>query len=123
VKRLQGTGTSVFIPIENRVFHSLELVPNPFTPNGDGVNDRLRLVASLLKIDAPRRIEARFFTLGGTPVAQVSSLVTGGRQVLEWDGRGAGGGLVPPGIYLCRLRVDTDQGENNELVRLVSVVY
>ena len=59
----------------------------------------------------------------GALVTTVSSLGTSGRQVLEWDGRGTGGRLVPPGVYLCRLHVDTDRGVGDELVRLVSVVY
>ena len=120
---VEGQGTTVFIPIDDRILHSLEITPNPFTPNGDGINDRLRLVLSVLKIDASRRIEARFFTLGGDPVATVSKAGVGGQQVLEWDGRNAAGERVPPGLYLCRIHIDADAGSKTALARVVSVVY
>ena len=121
--QVEGQGAVVFVPIENRVLHSLELTPNPFTPNGDGVNDRLQVVFSLLKIDSDRRIEAEFSTLNGVPVARLAATGVGGQQVLEWDGRDALGAQVPPGIYLCRIRVDTDEDVHNTQVRVVSVVY
>ena len=121
--QIEGQGATVFIPVGGRTLHSLDILPNPFTPNGDGVNDRVRLVVSLLKIDIPRQLEARFFTLGGDAVATVSTTGAGGQQVLEWDGRNAAGEKVPPGLYLCRIHLDTDTGSENALVRLVSVAY
>jgi flagellar hook assembly protein FlgD len=99
------------------------LTPNPFTPNGDGVNDRLQVVFSVLKIDRDRRIEAEFSTLNGVPVARLAAAGVGGQQVLEWDGRDVSGAQVPPGIYLCRIHVDTDEDVQNTQVRVVSVVY
>ena len=121
--QVEGQGAVVFVPIENRVLHSLELTPNPFTPNGDGVNDRLQVVFSVLKIDSDRRIEAEFSTLNGVPVARLAAAGVGGQQVLEWDGRDVSGAQVPPGIYLVRIRVDTDEDVHNTQVRVVSVVY
>ena len=121
--QVEGQGAVVFVPIENRVLHSLELTPNPFTPNGDGVNDRLQVVFSVLKIDRDRRIEAEFSTLNGVPVARLATAGVGGQQVLEWDGRDVSGAQVPPGIYLCRIHVDTDEDVHNTQVRVVSVVY
>ena len=121
--QVEGQGAVVFVPIENRVLHSMELTPNPFTPNGDGVNDRLQVVFSVLKIDSDRRIEAEFSTLNGVPVARLAAAGVGGQQVLEWDGRDASGAQVPPGIYLVRIRVDTDEDVHNTQVRVVSVVY
>ena len=122
VERIEGAGTSVTTPIGGRVLHSLDITPNPFTPNGDDVNDRARLVLSVLNIDVPRRIEARFFTLGGRQVAVISKLAVGGERELEWDGRDTAGNRVPPGLYLCRVHVDADAG-SNDAVRVVSVIY
>jgi len=123
MERIDGVGTSVFTPIDNRILHSLEITSNPFTPNGDGINDRLQLVLSVLKIDVARQIQARFFTLAGVEVSRVNTTGVGGQQVLEWDGLDAAGTRVPPGLYLCHIWVDTDSGAQNELVRVVSLVY
>ena len=122
-ERIDGHGTSVFSRIAQRVLHSLEISSSPFTPNGDDINDRLRVVLSVVNIDVPRSIEARFFTLGGELVAVESTLGRGGEEVLEWDGRSAAGDLVPPGLYLCRIHVDSDSGSDASLVRVVGVAY
>ena len=123
VKGVDGVGTAVFVPIDNRVLHSLEITPSPFTPNGDGINDRLHVIVSVLKIDRPRQIQVEFFTLGGTRVARLSTMGIGGRRVLEWDGHDEVGGLVPPGIYVVRVHVDTDTDSENTQMRVVNVVY
>ena len=122
MERIEGEGTAVSTPITGRIIHRLGIAPNPFTPNGDGINDRVRLVLSVLNIDTPRRIEARFFTLNGVEVATRSKLDVGGERVLEWDGRNAAGEPVPPGLYLCRVHVDADVGSNSA-VRVVGVAY
>ena len=64
--------------------------------------------------------------MDGNEVAVVSTMAAGGERVLEWHGRSGrdnAGKLVPPGLYLCRVHVDSDAGSDNTLVRLVSLVY
>ena len=39
-----------------------------------------------------------------------SSWLGSGRYVGVWDGRDAHGALLPPGLYVVSLRVETDQG-------------
>ena len=127
MEKIDGQGTAVFTPTGDlRALSALEIGPNPFTPNGDGINDRLRLLLSVSNVDAPRRIEARFFTLAGVEAAVVSREQAGGEWVLEWLGRGGHndeGELVSPGLYICRVHVDSDAGSDNTAVRLVSVAY
>ena len=124
---IDGQGTAVITPIgDQQALSALEIGPNPFTPNGDGINDRLRLLLSVSNVDAPRRVEARFFTLAGVEAAVVSREQAGGEWVLEWQGRGGNddeGELVAPGLYICRVHVDSDAGSDNTAVRLVSVAY
>jgi hypothetical protein len=46
------------------------------------------------------------FDLSGRPVAQVGPVAhTAGTARISWDGRDGGGELVPPGLYLYRLKV------------------
>jgi len=45
-----------------------------------------------------------------------------GSLSLVWDVRDGGGQVVPPGIYLCRIKVEADDGDQ-DLVRLVHVAY
>ena len=45
-----------------------------------------------------------------------------GPQTVLWDGRDGGGTLVPPGIYLVRLSIDTDTGTEERSLS-VGVAY
>ncbi len=73
----------------------IDVVPNPFTPNGDGFNDRVRFKRDggippdwvILIMDRSGRIIRR---------------LTDGRDV--WDGRDAQGRPMLPGAYLYSIR-------------------
>ena len=96
-----------------------------FTPNGDGVNDQLLVYFVLLKVQEERPLEVAFYDLGGRLVGQGQSAATGGKvgmQAFVWDGRGMGGQVVPPGLYLCQIKVEADD-RDSELTRLVHVAY
>ena len=96
-----------------------------FTPNGDGVNDQLLVHFVLLKIQEERPLEVAFYDLSGHLVGRGQSSATGGKvgtQAFVWDGRDMGGQVVPPGLYLCQIKVEADD-RDSELTRLVHVVY
>ena len=99
-----------------------------FTPNGDRINEALSVRFTLLKVLKERPLAVNFYDLRGRLVGRAESLNgasdTGNAGVLEfsWDGRGLNGRLVAPGIYLCRIRVEADEGDD-EFVRAVHVVY
>ena len=96
-----------------------------FTPNGDGVNDQLTVDFSLLKVLEERPLVVGFYDLGGRLIGRGQSEATGGKvgnQTFTWDGRDLGGQIVPPGIYLCRIEVQADDGDSQQ-TRLVHVAY
>ena len=65
------------------------------------------------------------FDLSGSMVGRgsgKSALSMVGSQEFSWDGRDFSGALVPPGMYICRIVVEADQGDS-ELVRIVNVAY
>lgn len=100
-----------------------------FTPNGDGINDELSVQFTLLKVLEDRPLEVMFYDLSGRLVgegesATASGTGTGkvGKQTFTWDGRDLGGNVVAPGIYLCRIKVEADD-QDNQSTRLVHVAY
>ena len=46
-----------------------------------------------------------------------------GNYAREWDGRDDAGEVVPPGIYLYRIEVDTDRDREAVRLGLVNVAY
>lgn len=102
---------------------TLRLEPSTFSPNGDGINDVLRIEAELLNLvgDVPIRID--LFDLSGRLVYRIlDDVADSGPYTGNWNGRTGKGDLVPPGIYLVRVELDTDDGI--EIInRTVSVVY
>ena len=46
-----------------------------------------------------------------------------GNYEREWDGRDDAGEVVPPGIYLYRIEVDTDRDREAVRLGLVNVAY
>jgi len=97
--------------------------PPVFTPNGDGINDQGAVSYILLRALSPVPLELVVYDLAGKPLRQLqrASGLNGPQQVL-WDGRDDHQNLVPPGLYLLRLSVNTDTGSEAQ-TRLVGVAY
>ena len=94
-----------------------------FTPNGDGVNDLLDIRFDLVNLSAAVPVSLEVFDLTGTrrvelPLAQRAS----GRHTVSWDGMDANRRLLPPGIYVLRLDVKTDDATFTAS-RVVSLAY
>ena len=108
------------------------LAMNPFvTPNGDGVNDQLQIEFALIQILQERPVEVVLYDLSGRLVGRavqvqggrvIESIGKAGELQFTWDGRSPSGALVPPGIYLCRIQVEADQGDE-KVVLPIHVVY
>ena len=107
------------------VLSDITISPNPFTPNGDGVNDETRIEFSLFKVYAARPVAVHLYTLAGRRVRTVEAAVLGGRRQLAWDGRDEAGELVPPGLYICQVEVDADaeSASGQQRVHLIAVAY
>ena len=95
----------------------------PLTPNNDQANDMLSIEYDLVNLDDNVPVTIGVYTLAGTQVADIPVTTSGsGRWTETWNGIGRGGDLVPPGLYVLRLKVDSDTEEVAELATF-PVVY
>jgi len=108
-----------------RVLTGVRPSPPVLTPNGDGINDGTVIEFVLAKVDVARLVHIAIHDLSGRPVAllEPGELASGSyqRSVGDipgaghpgyWDGRDAAGDVVPPGVYLYRVEVELDQGDD-----------
>ena len=106
----------------------VEVAPNPFTPNGDGINEAVYFRFQVHEITVPRLLSVQLFDLSGGRVRSLEPLpVMRGvfdmpEETLSWNGRDDQGRPVAPGIYLYRLRLEVDDGRE-ERIGTLSVVY
>ena len=118
-----------------RVLSQVRASPAVLTPNGDQVNDDTVIEFVLAKVDLARQVRIRIADLAGNTVADlgVGRLASGSYRRSEnaglqepspgrWDGTDASGQLVPPGLYLYRIEVELDRGDE-VAVGVVGVVY
>ena len=97
--------------------------PAVFTPNGDGINDRVDFEIQVFRLglEAPLRFEV--YDLGGRLLATpFDGARASGQFTAGWDGKDGAGGLVAPGIYLVRAVLETDAGTKASS-GLVSIAY
>ena len=99
------------VGVSDNVFDkgSLTVTPNPFSPNGDGRFDVVEFSYALAKIGTPQRVRLRVFDLRGRELQELTLQQKSGSHTVTWDGRGEDGQLVPPGLYL--FQVDVDSGK------------
>ena len=76
------------------------------TPNGDGINDEATIRFVLAKVEASQP-EVSIYDLSGRQVMTLA----GGTVGFSWDGRDEAGKLLPPGAYICQIKLAADVGE------------
>ena len=106
----------------DEVVGNFEVTPNPFTPNGDGINDEMTVLFDLQRLLAPRSVRVEIFDLNGRRLHHTERQLASGGYSQPWDGRDDAGNLVPPGLYILRVSVEADDAESARM-RVVSVAY
>ena len=122
----EGSGMTVFLPFDSGILGAVEVSSNPFTPNGDGINDVVEFTFPVFKILGSKMLLLEVFGLDGMLVQRLEKQVVNiaGRQRVVWDGRDFSNELAPPGLYLCRLGLDVDAPDEEVIVtKLVASVY
>ena len=115
---------SINLPLDAKAVDEFRIAPNPFTPNGDGINDETEIHFSVFKLTAPRQAQVRVYTLAGRPIWENAQMLQSGRVSMLWDGTDLNGSKVPPGLYICQVNLDTDRESRSATrTRLLSVAY
>ena len=109
--------------VANPAVKALWLSPPLFTPNGDGVNDVLQIEYDLVNLSGDVPVTIDLYDLAGVKRCEVAhSTAASGRFSATWEGVDDAGNLLPPGLYLLRLEVDSDKAKDVE-VAVVRLVY
>lgn len=119
-------GLTVFTPFTQAVLGEVAASSNPFTPNGDGINDVVELVFPVFQVQGAKALILEVYGLDGERVQRIeqAAATAAGHQRLTWDGRDRTGRLLPPGLYLCRVGLDVDaEGEHATSTKLIASVY
>lgn len=94
-----------------------------FSPNGDGINDELRVAYSLFRLPQAVPVVLAIYSLDGRRVASIEGgLQNAGPQSLRWDGLDETGRLLPPGLYLTTLDLRSEFATKPQL-RPLGIAY
>ena len=108
--------------VEARAVGALRLSSPALTPNGDGINDELTIDYDLVNMVGSVPVTVGFFDLSGRKVAEVVSERASGQWTEIWDGTDGSGNLQPPGMYILRMEVETDE-TSDTVTEAVALVY
>jgi len=90
----------------------VELTPNPFSPNNDGINDLADFHVQAVSLLGQGQLQLQVHSLSGRALHRaVTDPATAGEAILTWDGRDGSGKLCVPGIYFYRISLHTEQRE------------
>lgn len=101
---------------------NFRVAPNPFTPNGDEVNDEIVAAFDIQRLLTPRPVHLEIFALNGRRLRFIERHLSSGGYSQPWDGRDDAGQVVPPGLYMLRISTEADHAGTPQ-TRIVSVAY
>ena len=123
---VRGTSATLQVVLTETDLNSIgrvQLTSPVCTPNGDGVNDQVRIEYDLLNLTGATPVRIGLADLSGRKLRTIEHTVrSSGRYAAVWDGRDDGGALLPPGVYLLHLEVATDR-DSTPATRVLSLLY
>jgi hypothetical protein len=122
--QVASNALSISVPLTGGSIDDFSIAPNPFTPNGDGINDGAVIGFSVFRITSPREVRVCIYALDGRLVWKSVQPIESGHASVRWTGMDEGGARVPPGLYVARVDLDADdESRSASRPRVVSVVY
>lgn len=113
----------ITVPLEERLIGDLQINPPIITPNGDGRNDEMNIDFLIFRVDRLQPITVNVHDLSGKVVRKVMAQQgISGAYRASWDGMDGTGVPVPPGLYICRVEIETSQ-DAVALVKTLGVAY
>ena len=120
--QVESSSNVVRLPVADQLFAGLSFSPALITPNGDGINDQLRISFDLINVLSARPLHLRLYDLSGRPLFTQEQAGQAGHIAWHWDGRDQRGQRVPPGLYIAELHIAGDAGDRSAR-RIVAVAY
>ena len=123
VNEIESNRFTVTTNLSNSLLFAPQIKPNPFTPNGDGINDVTNISFKLLRITDPVPISIAIFDLSGRLMKHVYiNENTIGEYAYAWDGLDHSNRHVPAGLYLYAITADF-QSEQETHSGIVLIAY
>ena len=98
---------------------ALALSTPVLTPNGDGINDQLQMRYALFRLPGAVPVALEVYALDGRRIARLDQgLQDSGPRAITWDGRDEIGQLLPPGLYLLSIALQTQFVQAKQLLAL-----
>ena len=120
--QVESSSNVVRLPVADQLFAGLSFSSALITPNGDGINDQLRISFDLINVLSARPLHLRLYDLSGRPLFAQERDGQAGPIAWHWDGRDLRGQRVPPGLYIAELHIASDAGDRS-VQRIVAVAY
>ena len=107
----------------DQLLEAPSVLPNPFTPNGDGINDEVVFSFDLFLVLNQVDVSLGIYDLSGRAVRHLDTVKgNAGTIRIGWDGNDENGAKVAPGIYLYYLKIGSDDSAS-EHSGTISLVY
>jgi flagellar hook assembly protein FlgD len=97
----------------------LNIVPNPYYAYSQYENSRLDTRVKIINL--PQSASIKIYTVDGTLIKTINKADAGSTSV-EWDVKNDKGVPVASGMYLVHIKIKTDQGEKEKVLKWFGIM-